>query len=449
MTSNIISLFDLTLILESVIDETFAGKYYWVTAEISSINIRRGHCYLNLIDKDAGSAFPKAEMKGIIWQNNFERINEKFSSITGFSLKQDITILFLCVTNFSPRYGLSLNIVDIKGEFTLGEMMQDRQKTIEKLIINKLYDLNKQQIMPPVPQRIAALSAMDSKGFEDFLNVLRNNPFEYKFSVKLFPVMLQGNKAAESISKQLKVIGQQPELFDIIVLVRGGGGNVDLHCFNSYILAESIALSPLPVITGIGHTTDFTVADEVTAVHKETPTAVAQYIISQCSAFEDTVNDLAGKLSRQTIRLLDYEEMYLEKAADAIQYKPSLMFGKEKIYLSRAVGALTAKSLGVIKVALAETDTLVKATQTNLKRYFKTEKEQLQSGEQFVLSHDPMLMLKKGYSITRCSGVTIKNPKNIRTDDEIETLTAGGKIISTVKSTIPENGTNELQKCQN
>jgi exodeoxyribonuclease VII large subunit len=168
MQDKIISLHDLALIIESQIKDSFGDQYFWITAELSSIHVRRGHCYLNLIDKDSGSAFPKAEMKGIIWQNNYERINEKFKSITGFSLKQDITILFLCYINYSPRYGLSLNIVDIKGEYTLGEMMQDRQKTIELLIKNSLYFKNKQLQLPVAPQRIAALSALDSKGFERF-----------------------------------------------------------------------------------------------------------------------------------------------------------------------------------------------------------------------------------------------------------------------------------------
>lgn len=444
MTQNIISLFDLTLILESNIEDSFGGQYFWVTAEISSIHVRRGHCYLNLIDKDTGSAFPKAEMKGIIWQNNYERINDKFMSTTGFPLKQDITILFLCNINFSPRYGLSLNIADIKGEFTLGEMMQDRQKTIDQLIKNGLYARNKKIPLPLVPQRIAALSAMDSKGFEDFLNVLKKNQFNYSFNVRLFAVMLQGNKAAESIAHQLKIIGNQKDQFDIIVLVRGGGGNVDLHCFNSYILAEAIALSSLPVITGIGHTTDFTIADEVTAVHKETPTSAAQFIISQCAAFEDLVNASAEKLVRQTIRLLDYEDMYLEKYTDAVQFKPRLILGNENMNLSRAAGILSAQSLGMIKFALSENEAKHKSLTTAMKRIFTRENDRLQSVEQVVQANDPLHLLKKGYSITRSSGSAIKDLKSIHQEDEIETITAGGKILSKVKSIQIQNGTDEL-----
>jgi exodeoxyribonuclease VII large subunit len=279
---------------------------------------------------------------------------------------------------------------------------------------------------------------------KDFLNVLKKNSFEYTFNVRLFSVMLQGNKAAESIAKQLKVIESQKAQFDIVVLVRGGGGNVDLHCFNSYILAEAIALSSLPVITGIGHTTDYTVADEVAAVHKETPTAVAQYIISQCSAFEESVNASAERLIRQTVRLLDYEDMYLEKAADEIQYKPRTILGNEKMFLSRVSGILSAQSMGTIKVAHSETDAIYKTILNALKRIFSIENDKLKSVDQVVKAHDPMQLLKKGYSITRFSGATIKSLKNIHNEDEIETITAEGRIISTVKSTKISHGKDEL-----
>ncbi len=432
MNNNIISLFDLTLMLESYLDDSFGGKYFWVTAEISSINLRRGHCYLNLIDKDAGSAFPKAEMRGIIWQNNYQRINDKFAETTGFDLKQDISILCLVVVNYSPRYGLSLNIFDIKGEYTIGEMMLDRQKTIDQLKKTGLYEKNKLTSLPPVPQRIAALSAIDSKGFEDFANVLLNNQHKYKFNVKLFPVMLQGNKAAESIAGQMKLIETRSGEFDFVVLVRGGGGNVDLHCFNSYILAEAIANCSLPVVTGIGHTTDYTVADEVAAVHKETPTAVAQYIISLCLEFENSINEKVEKINRLTVRLLDYQEMQLEKAAASIRYKPKLLTQNENILLSKYSGLISSKPKALLTLEKASLTHAFKNMKASGKRMFEKEEALLLSGEKYVKAHDPLLLLKKGYSITRKKGKTIKNSHNITEGDAIETIVADGKILSVV-----------------
>jgi len=433
VSNKTISLFDLTLMLEGYLEDTFGGEYYWVTAEISSLNVRRGHCYLNLIDKDPGSAFPKAEMKGIIWQNNFERINSKFSSITGFDLKQDISILFLAAVNFSPRYGLSLNIYDVKGEFTLGELALDKKQTIEQLVKNGLYDKNKQLPLPPVPQRIAALSATDSKGFEDFLNVLKDNPEGYRFFVKLFPVMLQGNKASDSIAAQLKNIAAESEHYDLIILVRGGGGSIDLHCFNSYTLAEAIAMSNLPVVTGIGHTTDFTVADEVATVHKETPTAVAHFIIQSCKAFEDRLNDSAEKLSRLVIRLLDTEGMNLEKSAGIIRFKPQSILNNEKLLLNSAGKMLITKSTGLLTSELASTETALRLLKSGVQRLCKTENDKLTHTLQLIKAQDPLLLLKKGYTITRFAGKSLKETAHLKAGDELETITAAGKVNSIVK----------------
>jgi exodeoxyribonuclease VII large subunit len=434
MQENIITLFDLTLMLESTIDDSFGGQYFWVTAEISSINVRRGHCYLNLIEKDPGSAFPKAEMKGIIWQNNFERLNEKFSSVTGFGLKQDISILFLASVNFSPRYGLSINIFDLKAEYTLGEMMLDRQQTIEQLVKKGLYDLNRTIPLPDVPQRIAVLSATDSKGFEDFINLLKNNPHQYSFFVKMFPVMLQGNKAAESITSQIHKINSESNRFDIVALVRGGGGNVDLHCFNSFILAESIAKCTLPVITGIGHTTDYTVADEVAAVHKETPTAVAQWIVSTCHAYEEQILESNDELMVEVTRLMDSEHAFLEKSAGSILYKPIKLIGNENLDISKLFSIISSKSVSTVKIAYDRTFNAENELKASFIRLMKKEYEKFQMTTQILKAHDPVEVLKKGYSITRKDGITVKSSDVLSEGDVIETTTEKGKFESIVKN---------------
>ncbi len=432
MEFRIFSLYEVAAMIESFIDEAFGGQYYWITAEIASLNVRRGHCYLNLIEKETGNTFPKAEMKGIIWQNNYIRLNENFSSVTGFPLKQDIGILFLASLNYNPRFGLSLNILDIKGEYTLGEMMLERKKTVQKLISNNLYDRNKQVPLPEVPQRIAALSAQDSKGFEDFLNVLKNNQFGYVFNVRLFPVMLQGNRAAESIAGQLQSIEQHCHEFDFVILVRGGGGNVDLHCFNSYVLAEAIAKSSLPIVTGIGHTTDFTIADEVAAVSKETPTAVAQYIVSLCAGFEKELNEKGQKIGQISFRLMELETMTLEKDSGAIRYIPRHRVQGENIRISNISEQITSKSFSLLRLTFSELVQDVKILKKGISTALKQENERLHILDKVIAANDPSLLLKKGYSLTRFKGKIVKDVKILNKGDEIETVLRNGKIISTI-----------------
>ncbi len=434
MYEKIYSLHEFTLILESHINDSFSGHYFWITAEIASLQLKRGHCYLNLIDKEKGIAFPKAEFKGIIWQNNYSRINDRFSETTGFSLKQDIKILFLCTINYHPRYGLSLYITDIDGKYTLGEMFLDRQKTIELLKKNDLYDKNKQIALPVVPQRIAALSSIDSKGFEDFCNILLKNPYDYKFDVRLFPVLLQGQRAPESIAEKLEEVEARRDEFDIVVIIRGGGGNIDLLCFNSYTLAEAIAKCPLPVATGIGHTTDYTVADEISGIYKETPTALANFLIEYCFDFENKLNKIYENIIREVLQLLNYEDTYIEKAVNTIRVKPQIILGNEKLYISHKYNTLTKQAIGMLKVAFSEIESMHKFFRTELKRLFKGELDKLQTLKQYISAHDPLLLLKKGYSITRFNGQILKEISKLKHGQDIETFIADGEFTSTVKT---------------
>src|SRR5690606_25047621 len=130
---------------------------------------------------------------------------------------------------------------------------------------------NKTLAFPFVPKRLAIISVETSKGYADFLKILQHNPWGYHFEQALFPALLQGDRAVEAIMEQLNRIAQQRDTYDVVAIIRGGGGDVGLSCYNHYALASAIARLPIPVHTGIGHSANETVSEMIAYRNAITP----------------------------------------------------------------------------------------------------------------------------------------------------------------------------------
>ncbi|MBK9048132.1 MAG: exodeoxyribonuclease VII large subunit [Bacteroidetes bacterium] len=240
--------------IRTAIQSKFGDQLLWIVAEISEMSVRKGHCYLSLVEKLPGNSAPVCEMKGIVWSTKFERIHTIFQKATGNELRSGSVILFQASVRFDVKWGLSLIVEDIEPKYTIGLLQQERDKTIAALREEGIFNNNRLLPFPLVPQRIAAISARDSRGYEDFINKLETNSKGYKFEVDLYPSLLQGEKAAGEMVDRLIRIFNNKEKYDLVVIVRGGGGAIDLNCFNDYRLSRAVARFPIPVLTGIGHT---------------------------------------------------------------------------------------------------------------------------------------------------------------------------------------------------
>ena len=252
----------LTAAIENVIN-SHCSRIVWVKAEIVRLNYysHTGHCFPELVEKTDGKII--AEIRGNIWKANFEAINRKFISVLNEGLGDDMSVVIQATVTYHPVYGLALNILDIDPEFTLGELARQKTKTIKKLRKENLFHSNKETFLPALPKTIALISVSSSKGYQDFTNVIENNPQGYKFHMVLFPAVLQGEKAITTIIDALGHIQEYREVFDAVVIVRGGGGEIGLSCYDNYKLARAIAGFPLPVLTGIGHSSNETVSEMV------------------------------------------------------------------------------------------------------------------------------------------------------------------------------------------
>ncbi len=324
---------------------------YWVVAEISQVNPdrRSGHCYLNLVDKgDNARGAIQAQARATIWSSRFQMLGRYFEEKTGQPLKAGLKILFQTQVRFHELYGLSLDILNIDANYTIGDLARQRQETLKRLEAEGLLTANQELEMPLVPQRLAVISSATAAGYQDFIHQLEHNSYGYTFDTRLFPAIVQGNEAPASIARAMQLIAGYSHLFDAIVLIRGGGSQTDLACFDDYQVAAAIGHSPLPVLTGIGHERDESIADLVAHTRQKTPTAVANYLIDRAQALERRVEDLfdsihtfaaqqlrllTDSLERQSLKVTNLTNAYLQERRELLEHFSRSLLLKPKSFL--------------------------------------------------------------------------------------------------------------------
>lgn len=279
-------------IVEDVI--TMETETYWVQAEIASISVRGGHCYLDLVEKSVSGIV--AKMRATIWANVYALLRPYFHEETGTDLQVGMQVLVEATVDFHAVYGLSLNITNIDPTYTIGDLAKQRQETIAKLLAEGVMDMNKSLALPTIVRRIAVISSESAAGYGDFRHQLEDGG--YRFETTLFPAIMQGEHAPKSIIAALDTIANQEEEWDAVVIIRGGGATTDLTCFDDYNLCNHCVQFPLPIITGIGHTKDVSVLDMVSFAPLKTPTAVAQYFVDGRLTQAQRLRDLEQRLRR-------------------------------------------------------------------------------------------------------------------------------------------------------
>ncbi len=296
------TLLELTSSIQRAIKNVYHNAY-WVKAEMHKLNQTvKGHCYPELVHKENGEIV--AEMRGTIWKNNFTNIRIRFEETVKEPLRDGLTLLFQVRVNFHPIYGMGLEIVDIDPNYTLGELHKEREETLKKLKEKGLLTRNQQLKLPLLPKNIAIISVESSKGLSDFLTVLNGNAYGYGFNTKLFPATLSGDGAIETILQQLERIKKYHSFFDAVVIVRGGGGEVGMSCYNNYNLCEAITNFPLPVLTGIGHSTNLTVAEMIAYRSAITPTELAIFFVDIFHQFDRSVVEMKRLIVEETYYVL-------------------------------------------------------------------------------------------------------------------------------------------------
>ena len=296
MTKDWLELSELLARIREDVEDAFPDRY-WVKAEISSWSPRaNGHCYLNLSESDRGKR--TADIRAMIWKWNFPQLKAFFESETGQPLQAGITVLVRVQVHFDPVYGMSLFIDDIDPAFTVGEQALAKKKAIEKLTAGGYMDMQRELVMPRLPYRLAVITSKTAAGYGDFRKHLLENEAGYAFRLDLYEALMQGGQAPASIISALLEAQEQP--YDAILLLRGGGSEMDLSCFDDYDLAVAIATCPAPVVTAIGHERDFHIADMVANRFVKTPTALADLFLDLYAAEDALLDGFKGRI-RQAV----------------------------------------------------------------------------------------------------------------------------------------------------
>ena len=269
----------------------------WLQAEISELKQNpSGHCYLTLVEKDPRSNALLARASAVVWASTWRMVKPYFEAQTGRSLAPGLSVLVRVQVSYSVLYGLSLVIYDIDPSFTVGELELARQRTIARLEAEGMFDMNAQLSLPLLPRRLAVVSSPTAAGWRDFRRQLEGNEYGFHFRLQLFPAVMQGDAAPESIIGALDQIAAEADSFDAVLILRGGGGAMDLVCFDDYELAVNVAQFPLPVLTGIGHDHDFHIVDMVAHTHVKTPTALADWLLDRFSGETWRLDTLVQRL---------------------------------------------------------------------------------------------------------------------------------------------------------
>jgi len=405
----IYTLSEITKSLESVVAKNYNRAYY-IKAEILKLNYypHSGHCYPELVEKENGKI--KAQLRGVIWSTQFRSINERFVTITGEPLKEDITILCLATVEFSAQHGLALHIQDIEPIYTLGEMARNKREVIEKLKKEQIFFQNKQKTLSFVPKKIAIISVETSKGYSDFMITLQQNSWNYQFQCTLFPSILQGEKALISMPHQLLEISKRQQEFDCVVIVRGGGGDVGMSCYDDYALAAAVATFPLPVITGIGHSTNDTVTDMVAFANKITPTEVAYFLIQQFHNFATKIDECKDKLVNKIQKQLQEQEFYFSK----IHQQLMMIIGKYNYQKEKEIQLVTQRF------------------QNSIFQFLLKQQNALQQSQTKIEMLHPENILQRGYSITMKNGKAIRHADELVKGEMITTKLFSGEVKSEV-----------------
>lgn len=384
---------------------------YWVQAEISSISPSgQGHCYLELVQKDATGRSFLAKAKANIWRGTWLKLKPYFEAQTGETLKVGMKVLLQVTVTFHEVYGYSLVVQDIDPTYTMGDMARRRKEILEQLTKDGVIGLNKELEIPDLPNRIAVISSVTAAGWGDFRNQLDGNIYGFRFYVKLFPALMQGDDVERSVISALNAVADRRDDFDLVVIIRGGGAVSELSCFDSYNLAFNIANFPLPVITGIGHERDDTVADVVAHTKVKTPTAAAEFIINRVFDTATRLEDLTRRMGDAVQDRMNSENVRIERLSQKL---PSL-FALLKARQEQLLETVWIRSVnGVRNLLTAQT-------------------HKLEIVDKTLSAADPAVILKRGYSLTRAGGRVVKYASDLKRGDRLTTVFADGSVESEI-----------------
>lgn len=428
----VMSLFELNRLVRQVVEIDLPNQY-WVQAELSEIREVRGHCYMELIQKDEFSNTPVAKASAKCWKNTWMMVRPNFERVTGQMLHPGMKVLLCVGASFHEAYGFSWIVTDIDPTFTLGDMARKRQEIIKTLKAEGVFDLQKELQLPMFAQCIAVISSENAAGYGDFCNQLADNEYGFKFRTQLFPAIMQGEQVEQSVITALNRINEYVDDFDAVVIIRGGGATSDMSGFDTLALAENVANFPLPIITGIGHERDESVLDMISNTRVKTPTAAAAFLIDNLATVYNMLVSSQDLIVNKVKQRMEVEKMRISKLAGNIPALFSVVKTRQQSRLNHLMDSLSASTMRRLADQRHHIDIIAQSIQPLTDRRLTKERYHLQLLNQRVEAVNPERLLKRGYSITLHQGKSVRDPNELKHGDEIETRVEKGSFIAIIK----------------
>ncbi len=465
--SDPLKLSQLTAALEGFFEKRFAGRTFWVLAEVSSHKPypnKRWH-FFDLIEKDAASNKLVAKMQAVAWRQGFDAI-QRFELASGQRLTNGIEVMVQAEVSFNAMYGLKLTVVDIDPAYTMGQMELKRRETLKKLVerypqfVQKIGDryqtFNHLRPLPMIIKRVALITSPGAAGYEDFMHSLEENQFGYTFQVDQYFSRVQGLEATKTLTRRVAEISASEKSYDIMVLVRGGGAQTDLFVFDEFDLNREIARAKVPLWAGIGHQRDNTIVDLFCHTSHKTPTRVAEAIVQHNRRAEEYLagsterlisgakevladwredlqwasrvltTDVPARLHQNQLRLISISNQLQSLSVRRIDREFQLLVRHKEHMHSSAKLLLSEQKRRVGDLSALMAPTVL--------RKVERERERLMHKASLLKMLNPDNLLKRGYALLEKEGKLITNFNDIQTKDELTVRMHEGTLTVDVRN---------------
>lgn len=446
-----IKLSELTGQIQDVIQGVFGSKTFWVIADITNYTYKpqSNFHYFELVEKDKSSARILAKIGGRAWGNASVNISN-FEKATGQQFKNDINVLVQVAVQYNPAFGLQLNLLDIDTNFTLGRFEQQRKETLDKLLRDnpafirmvdgQYHTRNSDLTLNLVLQHIAVISSDTSAGYHDFKHTLENNTFGYHFEVDDYFALVQGEGNAKQVLAKLLEVFNSGKKYDALVIIRGGGAQTDFLIFDNYELNRAIAKFPIPIITGIGHQKNETIADLMAHTSTKTPTKVAELLIAHNRNFEDALFVQQQQIVIRTFQMMNFHKEQLNRLNQlTINSSRSLLHEKHRDILNLS-GMILANPRIIISNKKKDLNNLRANLKSFNRIYFLNHARYISHFESIVRLMSPQNILNKGFAIVKINGVIVNDAAQVKIGSALTVTLATAEINTQVLSKLPRNG---------
>jgi exodeoxyribonuclease VII large subunit len=398
------SLFELNQYIKRVIALNFP-EHIWINCEIAQIKEVRGNVYIDLVEQDQTDNII-AQASAVIWYKSFLFIKNKLGTLTNSLLSEGAHVKIKVQVEFNERYGYKLVIDDIDPTYTLGRLEINRQKIIERLKEDNLFDSNKLVPLPKVIQKIAVISSDQAAGYKDFITQLSENQFGYQIEFHLYSSSMQGQNTEKDVCSAFDNIIESSINYDAVIIMRGGGSKLDLSFFDNYNIGAKIAKCPFPVLTGIGHEIDQSIADMVANKSLKTPTACADFIIERMMNFESELLSLKRQINQQALQSVNIQSTNLKNTVSLLQRRPS----------------------EIIQTQMMMQETNLKTIKNSYSKIINNELRRIELLKKAVFIANPSNILKRGFTLVKQNNTYLKNSADLNKNIKTEIIFHDGKV---------------------